>query len=154
MPKRGIVRLVMRLGDRMDLFGSVRRLGKQDNFIVTPFQVKGSAPVILLEPSRMYRVRFSSAGRYSSSVGPSCCDPMTRQTPGSIRCTPYASGCTNYFNVFVGTLHRGRFSGLMLSHSRGLSIPSGFSPTTTFRRTYEECLCSCICLYCAPRAKM
>lgn len=143
VPKRGVPYLIARRRKTIHLVCSLRRLGKREKFIVTPFQPGRAYPVLLVRSGKPKRPLLLTS---STSTIP--------QSVPSASCPSYSRRCTRYFHAFVDTLHSGAFRGLILSHGLAVKGPSTFSPSLTFHTTYRHCVRSCVCLYCAPRANV
>ena len=119
------------------IFPSVESLNKQNGFVIAPFHVSETCPIVLIEAEE------EAVFEIPEAVAASGKSEMIRQAPSS----DYKSR----FNVFIQALANKEFEKLVLSYCMAVPHKTGFSPGKVFYRACKRYIRSYVYLFHTPQ---
>ena len=137
IPGENVVHFVSKdPGDSCVLLYDIEELNGQAGFVIAPFNVGPTTPIVLLRPEREMVVDFDPALKCPGGIQPDVYRQMLNNQVVSLQDGSSTEGYAGRFDVFMDTLKKKEFNKLVLSRSQKVNVPLLFSPATAF---YEAC---------------
>ncbi|UBD18214.1 isochorismate synthase [Bacteroides salyersiae] len=137
IPGENVVHFVSKdPGDPCVLLYDIEELNGQAGFVIAPFNVGPTTPIVLLRPEREMVVDFDPALKCPGGIQPDVYRQMLNNQVVSLQDGSSTEGYAGRFDVFMDALKKKEFNKLVLSRSQKVNVPLLFSPATAF---YEAC---------------
>jgi isochorismate synthase len=120
IPGDNFIRFVAQEKGPADLLRGIDQLNGQRGFVIAPFAVSESCPLVLLRPDREECIPAPADADLACTAG----QPLSP--------TGIEAGYADRFHTFITPLREQRFSKLVLSRQRLVSRAEGFSPAKAF----------------------
>ena len=137
IPGENVVHFVSKdPGDSCVLLYDIEELNGQAGFVIAPFNVGPTTPIVLLRPESEMVVDFDPALKCPGGIQPDVYRQMLNNQVVSVQDRSSTEGYAGRFEVFMDALKKEEFNKLVLSRSQKVNVPLVFSPDTAF---YEAC---------------
>ncbi len=136
--------LVQDTGDTL-LFNDIKELNGQSGFVMAPFQITGSCPIVVVKPSRIEEIRLHNNLFDWNGIQPDYKKDFP-DNPG------LKKDYNHRFHTFIAPVKEKRFKKLVLSRSITVGKEKDFSPAQAFLLACQRYIRSYVYLCHSPQA--
>ncbi|AVM52032.1 isochorismate synthase [Bacteroides zoogleoformans] len=143
LPEETVPRLLTQEEGTVRLIYDLKDLNGQKGFVIAPFHVSETCPIVLIRPDRQEALPDEDRKESKERVL-----EMQRQERFQTSPTEEYTAC---FQSFIGALWHRRFDKLVLSRHFTIESPPGFSPSSAFQAACRQYVHSYIYLCYTPQ---
>lgn len=137
IPGEKKLRFLTQTNGKLRLLTSIAALNGQKGFVIAPFRVSGTCPIVLIEPDVWEEYDFF---------------PREEKEPAAaVLCEHPEEKYKECFEDFLQALRSGEFDKLVLSRATTLKRPAAFSPVAAFRSACRRYVHSYVYLCYTPQ---